>query len=297
MFCYVYFWVSGTERFYDWRAALGLGPGIAAVVAFIQTWAARILMRHGFACRKEMVTVFCLWFALGTAWWSGDQNYGHNMISYFTYQDLVAYVDLNPAVAKGQSYMDAGQVYFKEDTKVSTSDMVSFKSRTNFCAAPILGQPLRNQGGSDEVEVEGDFVIPKSGTVDFWAVGTDCCDQSSRTFNCGQVKNPRARAGMRMIREDYRPYYLLAVQEWTARMCPTSGEDNTAAGMAEAAPLRCLPARHPLFFTYVEDPVAEETEYFLQAIRDRHTHFAVFFAVNGLFTFLLLWVLRELGFK
>ena len=96
-----------------------------------------------------------------------------------------------------------------------------------------------------------------------------------------KASNKRARAGMRMIREDHaesnkshqgvegglemnaarnyhlrqdhRPFYLLAIQvgsqpaphdvfggrfgpqEWTARMCPTSGEDNTAKGHSKAA--------------------------------------------------------------
>ncbi|CAL1133131.1 unnamed protein product [Cladocopium goreaui] len=59
---------------------------------------------------------------------------------------------------------------------------------------------------------------------------------------------------MRMIREDHRPFYLLAIQEWTARMCPTSGEDNTAKGHSKAAPLLCIPSRHPLLFTWVREP-------------------------------------------
>mmetsp|Transcript_17764 Transcript_17764/g.31091 ORF Transcript_17764/g.31091 Transcript_17764/m.31091 type:complete len:346 (+) Transcript_17764:131-1168(+) len=297
LYCYAYYFASGSTRFYSPQIAWILGFAPCALSCMIATWVARIVFKHGLPSRVRIVLAICLWFALAAGWIGGDQNYGHNMISFLTYQDLSTYADVDPAKSKGQSFMDAGQVYFKEGTEVSTQDMVSFKSRTNFCAAPILGQALRNQKGTMEVEVEGDIIIPESGTIDFWAVGTDCCDQSSRTFTCGQVAHARARSGMRMIREDYRPYYLLAVQEWTARMCPTSGEDNTASGHAKAAPLRCLPARHPLFFTYVEDPVAEETQYYLEAVKDRSKHFTFFLVGNGVLTLLMLFVMRELGFK
>lgn len=297
LYCYAYYFASGSLRFYSSEVCLLLGALPCFLICVVASWAARILFRHSLPARVRSVLAVCLWLAFATGWICGDQNYGHNMISFFTYQDLATYADVDPAKSKGQSFMDAGQVYFKEGTQVSTEDMVSFKSRTNFCAAPILGQALRNQKGTMEVEVEGNFIIPESGTVDFWAVGTDCCDQSSQTFTCGQVGNPRARSGMRMLREDYRPYYMLAVQEWTARMCPTSNEDNTARGHAKAAPLRCLPSRHPLFFTYVEDPVAEEAQFQLQAVADRHKHFAFFLVGNTVASLLLLFVLRELGFK
>ena len=65
---------------------------------------------------------------------TGDQSYGRYLASYYSYQDLVSYSDVDPAVAKGQTYMDSGQakmrrehllgpceVYFKEGTTVDTS--------------------------------------------------------------------------------------------------------------------------------------------------------------------------------
>ncbi|CAK0824554.1 unnamed protein product, partial [Prorocentrum cordatum] len=78
------------------------------------------------------------------------------------------------------------------------------------------------------------FHLPESGSVDFWAVGMDCCNQTSGEFWCGQVSNPRARAGMRMLRDDSRPFYALAVQVWAAKRCP---EDvNTVSGVRAQAP-------------------------------------------------------------
>ena len=40
--------------------------------------------------------------------------------------------------------------------------MVSFRSRVNFCAAPILGQPLRNQKGLQEAAESLSFKSFKS---------------------------------------------------------------------------------------------------------------------------------------
>lgn len=42
-----------------------------------------------------------------------------------------------------------------------------------------------------QVAREGEFVMPQSGTVDFWAVGTDCCDKASRREACGSKQLAR----------------------------------------------------------------------------------------------------------
>lgn len=247
--------------------------------------------------RSIVTMTVCMWLAVISGWYYGDMNFGHHVVSYYTYQDLATYTNIDPAKNKGQTYMDAGQVYFREGTHIATEDMAAFRSHNTFCAAPIIGQPLRNQGGKLQVEAQGNIVIPESGTVDFWAVGLDCCDPSTRSFHCGKADSKRARAGMRLLRDDQRPFYLLAVQEWTARMCPTSGHDNTASGMAKAAPLTCLPARHPLFFTWVEDPVGEVDGYATKSIVQFRMD-SLFFVVLDLFVALpMLWGLMFMGMK
>eukprot|EP00439_Symbiodinium_sp_Y106_P032200 s4318_g3.t2 len=188
VYCYVYYWSFGSWRFYSWKLAATFGALLAVALCVHMTWATVLLFRRRVPCRKAMALTGCLWLASIVGMWAGDQSYGHYMIGYYTYQDLVSYTDVDPAHAKGQSYMDAGEVYFKEGTEVATNEMVSFTSRTNFCAAPIIGQPLRNQAGPDEVAAEGGVVIPEAGSIDFWAVGTNCCDKASRTFTCGQVR-------------------------------------------------------------------------------------------------------------
>merc|ERR1719235_1781414 len=83
----------------------------------------------------------------------------------------------------------------------------------------------------------------------------DCCNQTSGEFWCGQVGNPQARAGMRMLRDDSRSFYALAVQVWAAKRCPEN--ENTVHGVRAQEPLVCLPAKHPLFFYWVVDPIME----------------------------------------
>mmetsp|Transcript_126088 Transcript_126088/g.288615 ORF Transcript_126088/g.288615 Transcript_126088/m.288615 type:complete len:155 (+) Transcript_126088:546-1010(+) len=119
--------------------------------------------------------------------------------------------------------MDAGRVYFTRGSKIDTSRGVAFKNLDTYCVAPI---------------VNGDS---KPDTYDFWAVGINCCSSVAPDFRCGQYNNPSARSGIRLMRDDQRPFFRLAVQQ------------------AEAA-FR-LTAAHPLFFYWMQDPVAEMNEY------------------------------------
>merc|ERR1719444_56688 len=66
----------------------------------------------------------------------------------------------------------------------------------------------------------------------------DCCTE--RSIYCDDSKSLVARSGLRILDETSRSMYLLGVQEWSA----TTG----------------LPVRHPLFFTWVIDPVSYPQE-------------------------------------
>merc|ERR1719468_1115062 len=189
--------------------------------------------------------------------------------------------------------MDAGQIYFREYSKVYVDQMIAYRSDHVYCAAPILVEPLTNQDGAEQVEQSGHFNIPPSGTIDFWAVGTDCCDQETKAFTCGAVGDPRARAGLRLLRADIRPFYALAVQEWAARLCPL--DDNTVQGRAKASPLICPMSRHPLFFHWVVDPLLEVDNLYNKGITTWSTHSVLFFVSNFFLTLALLWGLFVIG--
>ena len=64
-----------------------------------------------------------------------------------------------------------------------------------YCVAPITTPSMLTQ------------------TLDFWAVGTDCCGTSSSDFRCGEYANPRARSGLRVLDESVLPNYRARWQE------------------------------------------------------------------------------------
>lgn len=48
-------------------------------------------------------------------------------------------------------------------------------------------------------------------TYDFWAVGLNCCSGVSSDFRCGEFNNQHARSGLRLMRDDQRPFYRQAL--------------------------------------------------------------------------------------
>jgi len=119
--------------------------------------------------------------------------------------------------------MDAGRIYFADGTGLDMKKASSFKNTDLYCVAPIVT-------GTDKLS-----------HYDFWAVGMNCCSGVSPDFRCGQFNNPKARSGLRITSDSSRPYYRLAVQMAAAQFD--------------------LLAPHPLFFTWIQDPVAELAEY------------------------------------
>merc|ERR1719401_332300 len=103
-----------------------------------------------------------------------------------------------------------------------------------FCAAPVLRRSWSSQEQVVGEDTEEDIGVPQSRSVDFWAVGVDCCDAEGASFHCGDSRQPTARAGLRVLDGNERAMYTLAVEQWSA---------NTGK-----------PVQHPLFFYWVEDP-------------------------------------------
>jgi len=147
----------------------------------------------------------------------GQINYRNNMQTYYDLLHLNTYSYVDPSRMRGQQIMDAGTVRFVNATAINFGLSMSFTNSKVFCVAPIStgNTPLAS--------------------YDFWAVGVDCCTGSS--FNCGQYDNPDARAGLRVMRSDYRSFFRLAVQQ------------------AEAA--YSITASHPLFFHWTVNPEAD----------------------------------------
>lgn len=154
---------------------------------------------------------------------AGDMNFWYNMEPFYNIDNLNTYPSVNPAQQKGRQLMDAGRVYFAEGAQLDINKAIGFKNMDQYCVAPIVL-------GEEQLA-----------SYDFWAVGVNCCSGLSADFRCGEFDNPKARAGLRLMREDQRPFFRLAVQQ------------------AEAA--YNIKAAHPVFFYWLQDPVAEMGSY------------------------------------
>mmetsp|Transcript_72004 Transcript_72004/g.223534 ORF Transcript_72004/g.223534 Transcript_72004/m.223534 type:complete len:310 (+) Transcript_72004:112-1041(+) len=202
--------------------------------------------------RPWIALALSLWVSLVCAYLMGNRYWYKNTVNYYNLKDMASYVNIDPATDKGQSYMDAGTVYFKEGSYVLRSKALAFRNGLTYCVAPILRAPLQYQPGSDAPETVSGFLLPRSGTVDFWAVGTDCCGRDGNTFSCGEAGSQLARSGLRLLDDTARSMYLLAVQEWSA----STG----------------LPVRHPVFFQWVKDPVLFTDKIYSEAWQDFWLH-------------------------
>jgi len=213
---------------------LGFGAtGLSGLLAF------RTRQRE----REDMWYTFstlALLLATVTAAMFGDMNFWFNMQPFYDIENLNTYPSVNPAREKGQQLMDAGRVYFADGTGLDMRKAMGFKNLDLYCVAPIVH-------GEEQLA-----------SYDFWAVGVNCCSGVSSDFRCGEFNNPHARSGLRLMRDDQRPFYRLAVQQ------------------AEAA--YNIKATHPLFFYWMQDPVAEMNAYrddgFKYYLLGIFTHFA-----------------------
>jgi len=169
-------------------------------------------MWYRFACAA-------LFLAIVTSFAVGQYIFWSHSWFYYDYFTLRTETMASPVTEKGQMMMDSGRVYWSSGTVVDTKLAMGFKHKDVYCVAPIV-----------------DRGVPKLSTYDFWVVGKNCCEES-RKFDCGDARNPSARASLRDIDEESRPFYRLAVQQ------------------AEAA--YNLKASHPVFFHWMVDPTHE----------------------------------------
>jgi len=170
-----------------------------------------------------MFAAIALAVALVLAVVFGDMNFWYNMQPFYDIENLNTYPSVDPSKDKGQQLMDAGRVYFTDGSKLDFSKAMAFKNLDLYCVAPIvLGKALLT-------------------SYDFWAVGVNCCSGAQSDFRCGEYNNPHARSGLRLMKDSQRPFYRLAVQQ------------------AESA--YQIKAEHPLFFVWMQDPIAEVNSY------------------------------------
>lgn len=159
----------------------------------------------------------------------GNLNFQYYLMPSYAINNLNTYPNTDVSISSGTQLMDVGKAYFIAGTHLDFTKSMGFKNDDIYCVTPIT---------------KGTGVL---GSYDFWAVGLNCCSGTAADFRCGEFNNPKARSGMRLVNDDQRPFYRLAVQE------------------AEAA--YHIKANHPLFFEWVQDPVAQLEQNELQGWR------------------------------
>jgi hypothetical protein len=193
---------------------------------------------------------YCILFALmvvalvvGTI--VGDLNFHYNFQVYYDTTRLNVYENVDPSTQLGHMMNDAGVITFANGARPDQHHTMAFQSHEMYCVTPIVGP-------------EG---LPR-GSVDFWAVGTDCCTNSRHGFHCGEYQNPQARGGLRVVHPKDETFFRLAVQK------------------AEAA--FAINAPNPVMFTWTQDPVQE-----LNAIYSAGVHYYIV----GLYSHLIFQVM------
>jgi hypothetical protein len=166
----------------------------------------------------------------------GDSVYSQDVVPYMDIQQLNIYPSVDPSVAKGQALMDGGRFTFVDGARLDLSKSMGFRSLDTYCVAPVS---IGNQ---------------TLASYDFWAVGTNCCSGHGPDFACGEFNNVNAHSGLRLMHEDQRGYFRLAVQQ------------------AEAT--YNINANHPLFFYWLQDPQIEVQSYYDDGLS--HTMLGIF---------------------
>lgn len=175
-------------------------------------------------------------FALlnNVACWMMGMSYGNYLYNaYFKpYADITklnTYPSVDPETYRGQQLMDAGQIEFVPGSHLDLTKSFGFKNEDTYCVAPIVG-PSQN---STQTSANQHY--------DFWAIGLNCCSGHYADFHCGEFSNPHAQKGLRLMRDDLRGYFRLAVEEATAAYN--------------------IQAPHPIFMYWMQFPSDEVDSY------------------------------------
>jgi len=161
-------------------------------------------------------TCFCAW---GAGLLLGEYNYTARMLAYFDRKNLRRAGGIVPGQHQGEQLMDVSEMFFKSGAHVAKRLSYAYKNTDTYCVAPIVA-------GDDA----------KLASYDFWAVGVNCCFTQG-DFSCGNMFDPKVRAGLRWWGDAEQQKFSMAV--------------------AQAKEAYGIQADHPLFFTWTENPTAE----------------------------------------
>merc|ERR1719401_1287825 len=151
------------------------------------------------------------------------------MKPYYDLNNLEEYPHVDTTTTRGGQMMDAGIIDFAHGTQLYLPNAIGFKNEDVYCVAPIVRM---NQTTKK---------IVRPDSYDFWAVGINCCSGHNPDFQCGEYSNPMSHYGLRVIDDNAREMFRLAVSEAEATFN--------------------LKASHPVFVYWMTDPHAEVDAY------------------------------------
>jgi len=189
----------------------------------------------------------------------GTMIYTSFMQRYYEYVNLNDYQGVDVSKMRGEQLMDGARMTFQEGTTLDLRKAMGFQNVNTYCVAPLT--MADKQGVKSELR-----------TYDFWAVGLNCCSGDNKDFHCGEYNNPKAHAALRLLEDEDRAFYRLAVQQ--------------------AEEMYHVKANHPLFVYWTEDPIQEMESW----KEDGHKFFYIGMLIHFCFQTLLV-VLGVLGFR
>lgn len=189
-----------------------------------------------------------------------DLNFWDNMQPYYDLQSLATYSDINPNKNSGRQMMDAGVVEFIKGSKLDRGKAYMFQHLENYCVTPVT---------------VGDETLA---SYDFWAVGLNCCNFNFShvvDYKCGPYKSPTARMGVRLMSENRRDFYRLAVQQAEAKYR--------------------INAKNPIFFHWTEDAHEDEASYSTYGVKHFWYGVLAFFALQVLMILIASFFITHCG--
>jgi len=165
---------------------------------------------------------------------------------YHEVMDLKNITNFDAGAAESQDVMDGSIFHFDSTNHLDAQKSWHFKKGTLYCVVPIVG--------SDPT--------PDTQYFDFWAVGKDCCSETSSDFRCNDAQIPTTRTALRIMDETDQLHYRLATQQ--------------------AQKLYRLLINEPIFFEWYQDVDSVVTGWSTSSVAV-YTEALVFFFVVCLF--------------
>mmetsp|Transcript_29290 Transcript_29290/g.83254 ORF Transcript_29290/g.83254 Transcript_29290/m.83254 type:complete len:327 (+) Transcript_29290:138-1118(+) len=181
------------------------------------------------------------WFNLGclcllataAAYLASFWNLHKNFDMYWAYDGQRSYANVSPS-DQALARLDAGKLLFNSEARVDPTAAVGIvDGDRRYCVAPIVAGA-------------------RTGRVQFWAAGVNCCGADGTKFACDEVGSKYAHSGLVFLDYGKRADWL----EMFRRAASEAGASHGA-----------VPAKDALFVSWVEDPEVAQQAFWSEGVR------------------------------